>query len=97
MRACLADRKRASLDSSVNLFEGSGKTDARREIGDRDRHRARSADHDLWLRQYQLDKNVHRALARTHVLGETHAAIPLTGTGMMYLRSTYVTAFNECG
>ena len=49
------------------------------EIGDRDRDRARAADHDLRPRQHRLDEDVHGALARAHVLGEAHAGALVAG------------------
>jgi hypothetical protein len=47
------------------------------EIGDRDRDRTRAADNHLRPWQYRLDEDVHRALARAHIVGETHALLLL--------------------
>src|SRR5215470_9946683 len=81
---CLIDRQRKTLDATIGIGEG-GLFDRRRadghresgtprQVGDGDRHRARSANHDLRIWQDGLDKNIHGALARTHVLGEADAA-----------------------
>ena len=58
----------------------------RAEIGDRDRDRARAADDDLRPRQHRLDEDVHRALARAHVLGEAHAGALLAGGDALLLQ-----------
>ena len=53
---------------------------------DRDRDRARSAHHDLRLRQHRLDEHVHGSLARAHVLGEAHAGALVAGRDALLLQ-----------
>ncbi len=93
------DGERVALDAAVDLGErrllggrGAGghlKAETAAERGQRDGDRARPADDDLRARQHRLHEDVHRALARAHVLGETHALALLAGGDALRLQHVW--------
>ena len=59
--------------------DGDAEAEARRQLRKRHRDGARPADDELRARQHGLDEDVHRALARAHVLHVADAVALLAG------------------